>query len=447
MRLWARLKVIVLVLALLWVPVFIAVVSGGGANATAWWIAGFLGLPVLLIAVAEAVKAIRLARDTPARALPAAFLTWLTLGWVRRWAKVDRTDVAPGVKPLDSVWTQRVRAAPGGFRAEIRVTHDEDVPRWQTTAGAVMRALLLNGSKGHTLRISLEQTGVMIWRVMVSDRLLKGVNWNDVGRGACAVSEDGEQVNFPRFHTLIVGATGSGKGSILWGIVRSELKAAESGIAPRFYGADPKQAELAGPVSSLFAKVGYDPDEIARVIEYVHDEVLVPRKGGGRSFEPTPERPPVYLIVDELPSLYGGMERAQAKEAAAKYDQILRQGRSLGVIVIAASQEATKEVISARNSYGWRVAGRLETPADTDMLMGQGAREAGCEPHRIAVATPANGYLTAGIAYVQDETGLFTRVRFPYTSDDELEQIGYDYADLTVLDELNAELDQAERHP
>lgn len=430
MRLFARIKLICWVLSLLWVPVLIAVVSGGGANTTAWWMAGFLFAVWSLISVLEGRKAAQLARGTPGRALPAAFLTWVALGWLRRWAKVDPIDPTPGIRTLGEVYTERVHPAPNGLRAEIRLTHDQDVSAWQNASGSLLRAMMLNPGKGHELRVTLARPGVMAWRVTVSDPLLRGVTWEQVPSGACALTEDGEGVHFPMFHTLIVAATGGGKGSMLWGITWSQLALTKlgTGIRPRLYGIDPKRSELSGPVTAAFEQVAYEPEDMAAVIVHVHDEVMTPRKGHGRDFKPTEDMPPVLFIVDELPSLFSGMDRTQAKEAAAKYDAILRQGRSLGVIIVAASQEATKEVISARNSYGWRIAGRLEKAADTDMLMGQGAAEAGCLPHRIAPATPANRYATAGICYVQDETGQMVRARFPFTSDNDLTRIGEQYA-------------------
>src|SRR5699024_3393459 len=85
-------------------------------------------------------------------------------------------------------------------------------------------------------------------------------------------------------------------------------------------------------------------------------------------------------------------------------DEILRQGRSLGVIVVSATQEVTKEIVSARNSYGWRIALRLERAEEVEMLLGKGAVEQGARPHEIAPATPSNGYVTAGIGWVRSDT-------------------------------------------
>src|SRR5699024_11161613 len=112
-----------------------------------------------------------------------------------------------------------------------------------------------------------------------------------------------------------------------------------------------------------------------------------------------------------------------ATAAANNWDSLLLQGRSLGVIVVSATQEVTKEIVSARNSYGWRIALRLERAEEVEMLLGKGAVEHGARPHEIAPATPSNGYVTAGIGGVRADNAGVVLGRLPCTSDEDLEQL------------------------
>src|SRR5699024_2643111 len=136
------------------------------------------------------------------------------------------------------------------------------------------------------------------------------------------------------------------------GIIGPEIR---SGRPMQLYGCDPKMSEFAGPVESVFESVAFDPEPIAEMLQTVRD-LMKERRGRGRDFSQSAENPLIVLAIDELPSLYGGMERKTATAAANNLDEILRQGRSLGVIVVSATQEVTKEIVSARNSYGWRIA-------------------------------------------------------------------------------------------
>lgn len=370
----------------------------------------------------------------PKPAWHSALLTWYVLPLVRRLARVDPEKSTVGVAPLSKVWVQSVFPSQAGFIAEIRVTHDAEVTRWADATGAILRALGLSPDR-HRLTVTLARPGVMEWRVRVLDLLKEPVK--NLRSGAIALTEDGDPVPFGGFHTLIAGATGSGKGSAIWNIVKNELTSQKP---VRLYGIDPKRAELDGPQRALFTAVAYDPADIVAVLGEVYAEMKERQVRYGRDFVQTEEAPKIVLVIDELPSLYGGMNRAQADEARSKLTMILQQGRSAGITVISATQEITKAVVEARGAYGLRVALRLETEADTRLFLGEDAPLLGAEPHRIGVSTPSNGYRYSGTAYMAldgggedngrphagfDETPgqSYERVRFPYVSDADLREL------------------------
>ena len=77
-------------------------------------------------------------------------------------------------------------------------------------------------------------------------------------------------------HLLVVGQTGSGKGSVIWafvmGVERMLVGSGQAGWV-RFYGIDPKRAELAG-VRYGFERVAFDPEE---QLDVLNDLVRVMR--------------------------------------------------------------------------------------------------------------------------------------------------------------------------
>src|SRR5699024_5561365 len=146
---------------------------------------------------------------------------------------------------------------------------------------------------------------------------------------------------------LFIGATGSGKGSGIWSVVRACLPAKEAGTLKLFGGIDPKNAEFAAPaegvsMTGLFERVAYSPEEIGEVLSDLVGEMKA--RAGGRSFVATRERPWLILLVDEITSLFDEFsDSKEARRAEGNLRVILSQGRSKGVVVVGAGQEATKE--------------------------------------------------------------------------------------------------------
>ncbi|SDR90729.1 FtsK/SpoIIIE family protein [Brevibacterium sandarakinum] len=403
---WKR-RLALRALSWLWVlPVFIFT-STGNITGVGWVVITFLGLLWAGGVYLQVHSAWKWARQFGPRTIISAW--FMRIAWPHladRAGLVDGDDNGP---ELDAV-----EAAHGGWTALLRTfNHDRELSGLKSHRGHLGRTLGVKELEVRDLGTSITL------RAYFDDPLASKLAWSAVPKGSCARDEDGRNVDWPRFHTLVAGATGSGKGSAIWGIIGPEIR---SGRPMKFYGCDPKMSEFAGPVESVFESVAFDSEPIAEMLQTVRD-LMKERRGQGRDFVQSQENPLIILAIDELPSLYGGMDSKQAKAAANNLDEILRQGRSLGVIVVSATQEVTKEIVSARNSYGWRIALRLERAEEVTMLLGQGAVEEGARPHEIAPATPSNGYATAGVGWVRSDSSGLVRARFPYTSDDDLEQL------------------------
>lgn len=235
-----------------------------------------------------------------------------------------------------------------------------------------------------------------------------------------AMKELGGAFELPMHHTLVVGATGSGKGSVLQAIIRQLAPFRKNGFV-RLWGGDIKRAEFKGfDRTSLFQEIHFDAEGQADMLNRFVEEVLRPKQElSGRSFQMSPDNPMDVIIIDEFSSL---MRESAFKQGLVALNTIMSQGRSDGCYVIAASQEAQKAVLdNYRQHFANRIALRVEQPLEVDMVLGAGMRELGAEAHLIPAANEGNGYRTAGVGFVKsDGDPRPARVRFAYTSDEDM---------------------------
>ena len=217
-------------------------------------------------------------------------------------------------------------------------------------------------------------------------------------------------------HVLIAGATGSGKGSVIWSLIRALLPAIASGWV-QVWGLDPKRMELSfGRV--LFHRYACHAAAMAELLEAAV-AVMHDRAGqfGGRTrtFTPSEEFPFVVVLVDELAFLTAYQpERDLRKRAEAAIATLTSQGRSVGVCVVGALQDPRKDVISLRNLFSTRIALRLDESDQVDMVLGDGARDRGALADQISPLP----YVGAGVGYVRLEASPDpVRVRAAYVTD------------------------------
>ena len=216
---------------------------------------------------------------------------------------------------------------------------------------------------------------------------------------------------------LIAGATGSGKGSVIWSLIRALLPAIASGWV-QVWALDPKRMELSFG-RALFHRYACQAAAMVELLEAAVAE-MHDRAGqfGGRSPAPSPPRPEfpfVVVLVDELAFLTAYQpERDLRKRAEAAIATLTSQGRSVGVCVVGALQDPRKDVISLRNLFSTRIALRLDESDQVDMVLGDGARDRGALADQISPLP----YTGAGVGYVRLEASPDpVRVRAAYVSD------------------------------
>jgi S-DNA-T family DNA segregation ATPase FtsK/SpoIIIE len=239
-----------------------------------------------------------------------------------------------------------------------------------------------------------------------------------------AVGEDGQlhRIRLLGAHLLVVGATGSGKGSVIWSLIAALAPGIRDGLV-QVWAVDPKGGMELAPGRAMFTRFVYgDPhDNTLYELDFAHvleDAVFVMRRrqatlrGLTRLHTPTVAEPLVVVVIDELASLTAYVvDRDAKRRITAALSLLLSQGRAVGVSVVGAVQDPRKDVISMRDLFPTRILLRVTEPEHVALTLGQGARDRGARADLIDEATP-------GVAYIgQDGIAEPVRVRFTHVTD------------------------------
>jgi len=232
-------------------------------------------------------------------------------------------------------------------------------------------------------------------------------------------------------HVLIAGATGAGKGSVLWSLIRALGPAVRVGQV-QLWVVDPKGGMELSPGAGLFARFAYaDPVVMVELLEeavaFMRTRAERLRQSGERVHTPTETDPLVVVVVDELAALtaYVG-DRDLKKRAEAALQLLLSQGRAPGVLVVAALQDPGKDVLPFRDLFPSRIALRLLEDTQIDMVLGRSARLHGADCDQIPASLPGVGYVA--LEGVREPV----RVRAAYVTDGDVSRMVSDYAPASV---------------
>lgn len=245
-----------------------------------------------------------------------------------------------------------------------------------------------------------------------------------------AVTEDGGVWAVKPMHTLIVGVTGSGKSSPL-NMITAQLSDAVLAGTATIDAIDPKangDLRTKWGRSGIYRSCGEGADDYVRTIREFWESMESFSTDTGKltkddlnddsdvlavsDFKASTQTPLRVLMIDELPSMINDIKRhPEGKLAIDLLNQILRKGRSLGHIVIAASQTLEKADLEGvdRMSFVWKVALRLDSTYQSDYILGSGASAAGFDSKDIPNSP---GFI--GVALVRGEAGDPVKVRFPF---------------------------------
>ncbi|MHA7653046.1 FtsK/SpoIIIE domain-containing protein [Mycobacterium sp. ML4] len=216
-------------------------------------------------------------------------------------------------------------------------------------------------------------------------------------------------------HTLTVGCSGAGKGSVFWGIACG-LGPAVAAEVVRLVGIDLKYGIELSVGSDLFTKIAIteaDAVETLAALEKLMDQRGQLMAGRSRQHSASRDTPLVVLLIDELAGLTNYLsDPAMCKAAKASLSRILSKGRGLGIVVAAFVQDPRKEIIPMRELFTQTIALRLRSRDEVAMVLGDGMVDK-APAHRISPDQPGTGYVIA-------EDGQVTRVRSDFWSDDQI---------------------------
>lgn len=198
-------------------------------------------------------------------------------------------------------------------------------------------------------------------------------------------------------HILIAGATGSGKGSVLWSLI--------AGLAPhvatgrvRLCVIDPKGGMELGAGAPMFSVFSHNTGEPTVALLRQLVELMQARanrlRGRTRLHTPSTSEPLIVVVIDEIAALTAYVtDRKLRTEIEQLLGLLLSQGRAVGISVIAAVQDPAKDNLPVRQLFTVRIGLRMTEATQTAMVLGQAARDAGAECDLIADATPGVGYV------------------------------------------------------
>src|SRR4029077_12765651 len=156
---------------------------------------------------------------------------------------------------------------------------------------------------------------------------------------------------------------------------------------------DPKGGMEFGRGQTLFTGFAYDNGDntlgLLRAVTTVMQQRAQRLRGHTRLHTPTTAEPLIVLIVDEIASLtaYIGDRKIRA-EVEQLLGLLLSQGRAVGVSVIAAVQDPSKDVLAIRQLFCVRVGLRMTESSQTTMVLGAAAGDAGAVCDQIPTSTP-----------------------------------------------------------
>jgi DNA segregation ATPase FtsK/SpoIIIE, S-DNA-T family len=222
-------------------------------------------------------------------------------------------------------------------------------------------------------------------------------------------------------HLLVVGATGAGKGSVIWSVLTGLAPAIRDGLVSVRV-VDPKGGMELGAGAPLFDDFAHNAGESMLNLLRTTVDVMQARgdhlRGKTRLHVPTVEEPLIVVIVDELATItaYGTDRRAKA-EAEQLLGLLLSQGRAVGVTVIGAIQDPSKEVMAMRQLFPIRIGLRLVEQSQIAMVFGIGARDRGARCDEIPDSLPGVGYGE------EDGSAEVIRVRAFHVPDDAVDHL------------------------
>lgn len=401
----------------------------------AMWLIAVIGVVALSLIVWRLRSPATFGRYVATPARRARWLLWALTCWPRvakacglsTFERVARTD-SQGKTRTKTVWTHPrllgVSMSDHCLHMTVRTRTGQTVDQLESAVAAIRDAV-----GAHCARSTVVAPGTVRMEFVMRQRLpAVETATRPTSTEATAVKigrrENGTPwiLRLAGLHTLTVGCSGAGKGSIFWGIAGGLSPAIKAGTV-RLFAVDLKYGIEVSVGSALFSKIATNEAEAAGLLTKL-EELLDSRgcrmAGRARSHTPSTAEPFVVLLIDELAGLTAYMtDVALKKQVAASLSRILTKGRAVGIVVAAFMQDPRKEILPMRGLFTQTVALRLRSRDEVAMVLGDGIADA-APAHRINPDEPGTGYVIA-------EDGSTMRVRADYWPDSLIRSVAEEY--------------------
>jgi len=223
-------------------------------------------------------------------------------------------------------------------------------------------------------------------------------------------------------HVLVAGASGAGKGSLLWGPLRAMGPLIRDGLV-RLWVIDLKGGTETDRGAPLFHRWAITmPDAVTLLTDFrdamVHRQAHL-RAAGTRKATVSTDTPVELLLIDEMAMLTAYGDRTAVREALRLLAEIMTQGRAGLFTVMGYVQEPSKDVLDVRELFTVRICLGVTAASHVDMVLGEGARERGA----LADQIPGDDR-HAGIGFVIDKgSRLPVRFRAAYVTDADIDEL------------------------
>ncbi|MGB9045932.1 MAG: FtsK/SpoIIIE domain-containing protein [Pseudonocardiaceae bacterium] len=315
-----------------------------------------------------------------------------TLGRTRRPVRAQLPTVL-GVRSGASWDEVRVRLVPGQKPEDF-----DDAARALASARGVTRCQVRELSP-NVVSIDFQRRNLLADPVTCQDLTeLAGLGGGavDLRRVWAGRTEYGQDWHVPLAggHTLVAGASGAGKNSVMWCPLVSIAPAIRDGWV-RVSGIDPKGMELAygRGIFHRYAVTGGEALAVLDELISAMDARKAEFAGRVRVVPISPEHPLELLEFDEIGALTKYTDRKTREAITERVALLTTQGRALGFTVRGYVQEPTKDTVPVRDLFPRRICLRVSAKSHVGMVLGDQAYERGAWANRITEAEAGTGYV------------------------------------------------------